>query len=138
MKKEKGMMKMKRNQSVVVAGYLFCSVFLVGLARAEAAEQAGQELAVAAPESSSSNKFNIRIKPLESLAGLLTANVSFLVDPRLSLGIEGMVMTSDATIKTAIKNQNASLSDIDFFDISASSFGGRADFAFGESIMAST
>lgn len=46
-------------------------------------------------------------------------------------------MTSDATIKTAIKNQNAS-SDIDYFDLSASSFGGRFDFAFGQSIMAST
>lgn len=127
---------MKGNTFILVAGYLIGSVLSAGMARAEVSEQAGQTVAgVSTP--AHSKKVNFRIKPLETILGLTSASISFLVSPRLSLGVEGMLLTSDAFVKNSLKAQDPFL-NVDAYDISASSLGGRADFAFGESIMAST
>lgn len=80
---------------------------------------------------------SIRISPLSTLVGLPQLSINYAVTNKISLGLEGSHLISDSVIKSSIKEKNSD-SSIDSYDISAQSYGVRADYAFGDSIMANT
>ena len=81
--------------------------------------------------------FNVRMQPLPTVIGMPTLSVHFAVSDTISLGLGGMVMTSDEFIKDAIEASDPFFIREEY-SISASAVEARADIALDGDIMGDT
>lgn len=82
-------------------------------------------------------RISIRVSPFSILAGIAQLSLNYAVTDKFSLGFEGSHLMSAATLKSRIKELKSDAS-VDNYEISALSYGVRADYALGDSVMANT
>lgn len=81
--------------------------------------------------------FNIRINPIATMIGMPTLSLQYAINDTISLGVGGMYMTSDETIKDFIEAGDPFFNRNEY-EISAQSVNLRGDFAIDGQIMEDT
>jgi hypothetical protein len=79
---------------------------------------------------------SIRISPLSILDGITKLSLNYAVTNKISLGLEGLYVTSPAVFKSAVKEASSSEGLADNLDYTAQSYGVRADYALDGLIFA--
>lgn len=87
--------------------------------------------AVFVPEKNGS----IRISPLRILDGITQLSLNYAVTNKISLGLEGLYVTSPAVFKSRVKEASSSEALADNLDYTAQSYGVRADYALFDGLI---